>query len=306
MSFFSPPQNIATEVYASLPDRYRRDRRSDWADANKGGAVVDSFLEGPSFDREGNLYVVDIPFGRVFRVDPDRTWSVVTEYEGWPNGLKIRRDGRIFITDYRLGVLELNPASGRIKPVLANIRSEGFKGVNDLILARNGDLFFTDHGQTGLQDASGRVYRWTSDGRLDCLIDVAPGPNGIVLNGAETHLYVAMTRSCQVWRIPLTRDSRVSKAQVFVQLSGGISGPDGLAMDGQDNLLVCDPGHGSVWVFDRLGEPLYRVRSCAGLATTNLAFGGKDMRELYITESESGQILRARMPVPGRPLVSHD
>ena len=306
MTLFSPPQNIATEVYTSLPDRYRRDRRSDWADANKGGVVIGSFLEGPSFDRDGNLYVVDIPFGRVFRIDPDRNWTVVTEYDGWPNGLKVRRDGRVFITDYRLGVLELNPANGRIKPLIGHVRSEGFKGVNDLIFARNGDLYFTDQGQTGLQDPTGRVYRWTTDGRLDCLIDTCPSPNGIVLNGDETHLYVAMTRTCQVWRMPLTRDTRVSKAQVFVQLTGGISGPDGLAMDSQDNLLVCDPGHGSVWVFDALGEPLYRVRSCAGLTTTNLAFGGPDMRDLFITESETGQILKARMPVPGRALVSHD
>ena len=306
MTLFSPPQNIATEVYTSLPDRYRRDRRSEWADANKGGAAIGSFLEGPSFDRDGNLYVVDIPFGRVFRIDPDRTWTVVTEYDGWPNGLKVRRDGRVFITDYRLGVIELNPASGRIKPLLSHVRSEGFKGVNDLVFARNGDLYFTDQGQTGLQDPTGRVYRWTADGRLDCLIDTCPSPNGIVLNDAETHLYVAMTRTCQVWRLPLTRDTRVSKAQVFVQLTGGISGPDGLAMDSQDNLLVCDPGHGSVWVFDALGEPKYRVRSCAGLTTTNLAFGGPDMRDLFITESETGQILKARMPVAGRAMVSRD
>jgi hypothetical protein len=78
-------------------DRFRKSRRSGWADANRGCLEIDSFLEGPSFDREGRLYVTDIPFGRVFRIDPGGEREQITEYDGWPNGLKIHRDGRIFI-----------------------------------------------------------------------------------------------------------------------------------------------------------------------------------------------------------------
>ena len=64
-------------------------------------------------------------------------------------------------------------------------------------------------------------------------------------------------------------------------------------------------GLGTVWLFSRLGEPLYRVRSCAGLATTNVAYGGPERKHLYITESETGTILVARLPVAGRPMYSH-
>jgi gluconolactonase len=103
-----------------------------------------------------------------------------------------------------------------------------------------------------------------------------------------------------VWRVPLMPDSTASKVGIFVQLSGGLGGPDGLAMDDDDNLAIAHAGLGTVWLFSRLGEPLYRIRSCTGLATTNLAYGGPDRKSLYITESETGTILVAKLPVPGR------
>lgn len=303
---FAAPPTIETDVFACLPDRFRRkDGANAWAVANRRGVTADSFLEGPSFDREGNLYVVDIPYGRVFRVAPDGEFTLVAEYEGEPNGLKIARDGRIFITDYRDGIMVLDPLTGQVSPVIERRWSERFKGVNDLAFARNGDLYFTDQGQTGLHDPTGRVYRLTKEGRLDLVLDNVPSPNGLVLNGAEHILYVAATRGNCIWRVPLMPDGTASKVGLFVQLSGGLGGPDGLAMDEADNLVVAHAGLGTVWVFSRLGEPLYRIRSCRGLATTNVAFGGTDRKSLFITESETGTILVARLPVAGRPLYSH-
>jgi gluconolactonase len=303
---FPPPQDIPTEIFARLPDKLRRKRTDDsWAAANRRGAATDSFLEGPSFDRNGNLYVTDIPNGRVFRVSPAGDFTLVAEYDGEPNGLKIARDGRILITDYKRGIMRLDPDAGRVTPLLERRWSESFKGVNDLVFASNGDLYFTDQGQTGLHDPTGRVFRLTAAGRLELVIGTVPSPNGIVLNRDEHALYVAVTRGNCVWRVPLMPDGSAAKVGLFVQLSGGLGGPDGLAMDEEDNLAVAHVGLGSVWLFSRLGEPLYRVRSCTGLATTNLAYGGADRKSLYITESETGTVLVARLPVAGRLMESH-
>jgi len=96
---------------------------------------ADRFLEGPSFDADGNLYLVDIPFGRVFRVSATGAWTLVAEYEGWPNGLKIHRDGRILLADYMHGPTELDPRAGTARPVLTSRNSESFKGCNDLYIA---------------------------------------------------------------------------------------------------------------------------------------------------------------------------
>src|SRR5690242_10627878 len=101
MSLYPPPITIKAEVFARVPEMYRKPMRTAWADFNKAGHPIDSFLEGPSFDRQGNLYVTDIPHGRIFKVTPSGDWSLVAEYDGWPNGLKFHKDGRAFITDYK-------------------------------------------------------------------------------------------------------------------------------------------------------------------------------------------------------------
>lgn len=301
---FAPPQRIPSTVFARVPDRLRRPRRTDWADANRGGHAVDCFLEGPSFDRAGNLWLTDIPNGRILRLSPEGEFTLVAEYDGEPNGLKIARDGRIFLADYKNGILTLDPASGRVEPVLPRRHSERFRGPNDLVFAANGDLYFTDQGQSGLHDPSGRVYRLTAAGRLECLIDRVPSPNGIALSPDERTLYVAVTRANAVWRAPLMADGFPSKVGTFLQLSGG-TGPDGIAVLASGGLAVCHVGLGAVWLFGATGEPEWRVDTCAGPGTTNLAFGGPDRRTLYVTESETGQVLKADLPVAGLPLYSH-
>ncbi len=306
MSLYPPPKYIETEVFARLPDELRLDARSAWADASKDGAKLDGFLEGPSFDRDGNLYIVDIPFGRIFRLSADSgDWTVVADYDGEPNGLKIHRDGSIFIADYRHGILRLDPKTGEVTPHLTRNKMEGFKGCNDLVFAKDGAMYFTDQGLTGLHDPTGRVYRLHTDGRLEQMIDTIPSPNGLVPDLDEEVLYIAVTRANAVWRMPLPKAGGTFKVGLFVQLSGGLGGPDGMALDAEGNLAVCHAGNGSVWLFSKLGEPLYRVRSCEGLSTTNCAYGGPDNRHLYITESDSNTILRAEMPWPGKTMYSH-
>lgn len=307
MSLYAPPKTVDAEVWTSLPDEFRiKDTAPAWATANKPGRMIDSFLEGPSFDLEGNLWVTDIPYGRVFRISPDKEWTLVAQYDGWPNGLKIHRDGRIFIADYKHGILELDPESGKVSPIVTHRHSEHFRGCNDLVFDSRGRLYFTDQGQSGMHMPNGRVYRYTlENGQLDLLIDTGQSPNGLVLNQAEDVLYVAMTRGNSVWRLPLMSDGTVSKAGVFLQLSGGHSGPDGMALDEAGGLWVAHAGNGCVWRFSERGEPLCRVISRMGLLTTNLAFGGVDGKDVFITESEKGNILRVGSDVSGKPMYSH-
>jgi gluconolactonase len=266
--------------------------RTEWADANRPGATTDCFIEGPSFDADGNLYIVDIPFGRIFRITPDRKWSLVVEYDGWPNGLKISREGRILVADYRNGIMELDARAGRMQNVLRSRNSESFKGCNDLHIASNGDIYFTDQGQTGLHDPTGRVYRLKTDGRLDCLIDTGISPNGLVLDPLEAVLFVAMTRDNAVWRMPFMKDGSVSKVGRFCSTFGP-SGPDGMTMDKAGRLFVAHASLGHVFVFAPNGELIARIKSCAGQSCTNVAIGGKDADRLYITESVTGTVLVA-------------
>src|SRR5256884_7878219 len=163
---FRDIEKIEVRRFSSLPAKFRNRCRTAWSDPNRQGAELDSFLEGPSFDRQGNLWCVDIPFGRIFKINSEAEWQLVTQYDGWPNGLKIHRDGRIFIADYRRGLMILDPATGKVEPLLETAFSEGFKGLNDLHFADNGDLYFTDQGQSGIADPSGRVWRVRAGGEL--------------------------------------------------------------------------------------------------------------------------------------------
>jgi gluconolactonase len=307
MGLYSPPSDLPTRVFSKLPEQFWRGGDSDWVRANKPGQKVTSFLEGPSFDLHGNLYVTDIPYGRVFRIDSSGSWSLVAEYDGWPNGLKIHRDGRIFIADYKRGILTLDPDSGTVTPFLTHSRSEGFKGVNDLFFDESGRLYFTDQGQTGQQDPTGRVFAYDMENEtLTLLIDNGPSPNGLVMDLQQNALFVAMTRGNAVWRLPIQRDGNTSKVGIFTAMAGGVSGADGMALDTQGNVYVCDAGNGCVWVFDPHAVPLYRIKSCTeGRTLTNLAFGGVDGKQLFITDSSTGTILVADLEHVGHPMFSH-
>lgn len=301
MFLLQSPQVRELEPFTSMPESFRRRERSAWADANRGGAITDAFLEGPVFDAAGNLYVSDIPWGRIFRIDAQGAWSLVAEYDGEPNGMKFLDADTLLITDYKNGLMRLDLRSGTVTPFLERRNSERFKGVNDLIFDAEGNLYFTDQGQSGLHDPSGRLYRLRPNGQLDLLLSNVPSPNGVALSPDGRVLYLAVTRGNCVWRVPLLPDGSVAKVSQFFT-SYGPSGPDGLAVDEEGKLLIANPGLGYVWVLNQRAEPVEVLRGVAGSSTTNLAFGGTDRRTLYVTDSTHGRILRATLATPGLAL----
>lgn len=299
----APPRKTA-EIFARLPDELRKsDRDGEWFSHQPAMQYHHSVLEGLSFDAEGNLYCVDIPWGRIFRIDPKGNFKVVAEYDGWPNGLRFHKDGRLFVADHKHGIVVVDPDTGKVTPFLERVRLERLKAVNDLYFGQNGDLFFTDQGLTGLHDPTGRVFRVRADGQIDCLLDNVPSPNGLVLSLDERVLYVAVTRANAIWRVPFSDDGSVAKVGNFIQMTGG-GGPDGITMDEAGNLVVCQIGMGALWLFNPQGEPILRVDSGTGRQTTNVAYGGPDRKTAYFTECDAGVILKAEMPNPGKRLYS--
>lgn len=302
---YAPPPELKAEVFAVIPENLRRTGEPSSWKFGKDNPDMHSFLEGPSIDHDGNLLVSDIPFGRLFQISPDGTFEQVAEYDGEPNGLAIDRDGTVFMADHRNGLMKLDRKSRAITPVLTRLRREGFKGLNSVLFDAQGNLYFTDQGQTGMQDPTGRVYRLNTDGYVELLVDTIPSPNAMAFSPDGRTLYVAVTRANQIWRLPIHPDGGTTKVNVFLHLSGGTTGPDGLATDVEGNLVVCQCGLGVVWVFSRLGEPLYQIRSPAGLDVTAACYGGSDNQTLFITESSTGSILAVEMPVPGVTPYSH-
>lgn len=253
------------------------------------------------FDAVGNLYVCDIPFGRIFRIDAAGQWEQVAEWDGEPNGLKFLDQRELVVADYRNGLMACDVTTGAVRPYLERRNSERFKGVNDLVFDSAGNLYFTDQGQTGLHDPTGRLYRLRTDGRLDLLLSNVPSPNGVALSPDERVLFLAVTRANQVWRVPLLEDGSVTKVSAFFT-SYGPSGPDGLAVDEAGRVIVANPGLGLSWVLNQRAEPEVVLRSAAGSSMTNVAFGGPERKTLYCTESVTGSVLRVELESAGLPI----
>lgn len=292
-------QELQASAFTKLPDElHYRGEPTAWSKVVRPGTRIHSFLEGPSFDRAGNLYVSDTPHGRIFRIGPDGDWETAFEYDGQPNGLAIHRDGRLFVADYRRGILSVDVDNGSV----TTISGEGFLGCSDLVFASNGDLYFTDAGHTSLSDPSGRVYRLSAGGELELLFSGIPFPNGLAFDPAGAEIFLAATRANAVWRFAPHSPGRLMVGS-FAQLSGGL-GPDGLAVDVDGRLAVAHARNGIVWVLDREGEPVYKIRT-PGKSVTNVAYGGADNKTLYITEADHGAILCVELETPGQPLYSH-
>lgn len=306
---FAAPPAVTAEVFCRIPDKFRRfGETTQWAQVQLHGAAAPVFLEGPVFDAAGNLWVTDIPWGRLFRISPDGECEVGFEYDGQPNGMKFLNDGRLLVADHHKGMVICDPASGKAETWFDRYLLEPFLGCNDLTIAKNGDIWFTDQGQSGWQNPNGRLFRVRAGtGRLELMLDGIPSPNGLVLNKAETALYLAVTRANAVWRCPLVNATGneggevISKVGTYIQLSGG-SGPDGLTIDENDNLVVCHVGFGAVWLFSDRGEPMLRIDVPEGRYTTNAAYGGSGNRWLFFTESSTGTVYKVEMPVVGRDI----
>ena len=108
-----------------------------------------------------------------------------------------------------------------------------------------------------------------------------------------THPCLTCGACCASFRV----DFSVYETQ---ELGGDV--PDGLAVDAEGRLLVANPGLGYVWVLNDRAEPVQVMRGVPGSSITNLAFGGADRDQIYVTDSTHGRILRATLGVPGLPL----
>jgi gluconolactonase len=124
---FAPPPRIGSRVVARLTDRLRTPHPDR---PGPDGQALDSFLEGPAFDRTGVLHLVDVPNGRILRLADGGRLETVAEYDGEPNGLKFHADGRLFVADYKNGLMVCDTESGCVEPLIERPFGERFKGLN--------------------------------------------------------------------------------------------------------------------------------------------------------------------------------
>ncbi len=292
------PARYTAKPFATLPDALRhKGPPSAWARMTRPGQDMHSFLEGAFFDDDRNLWLSDVPYGRVFCVSPAGDWTIAHHYDGEPHSMRIAPDGRHIAVDYRCGLVHLT-GFDTAEPMSSGLSDQPFLGLSDMTYGADGTLWFTDSGRSSLSDPTGRVYCWPKSGELRLVLDCVPYSNGISVSYDGAWVYVAATRANQVWRFAaqLPADGPPMTG-TFVQLSGGL-GPDGLACNSLGWLAVAQAQAGRAYVYDALGDLLADVRLPDGLWTTSVVFHPDTPTQLFIIDAQRGAVFTCNIPTP--------
>jgi len=280
-----------------------------------------AFTEGPAVDREGNVYFTDIINQRIMKLSKDGPLSIYREKSNVANGLLIDPQGRLIACEgaefERPGVkLKGKPQitrtdlkTGKIEILADSYQGKPLQGPNDVTIDSKGRLFFTDL-------AGAAVYRIDAPGKLTRIL-AAPEvqrPNGIQVSPDDKTLYLIEANQAEggarmIRAYDLQADGTVRNMRVHYNFYPGRSA-DGMSIDIQGNLyasagmnqlrgtpetLATKTG---VYVISPQGKLLKFIPIPEDFITNN-AFGGPDMKTLYITAGKT--LYKVRTDVAGLP-----
>jgi gluconolactonase len=290
------------------------------------------FPEGPIAMPDGTIVLVEIGRGTLSRVAPDGTIEVIAQLGGGPNGAAIGPDGAVYVCnngglrwhedqnglrpvgqpdDYGGGRIErVDLATGAVRVLYTGAEKGPLKGPNDLVFDRAGGMWFTDLGKTRERDMDrGGVYYATADGsQIREVIYPMLTPNGIGLSPDESRLYVAETHTGRLWAFDLDAPGVVRRRK-FPSPNGGelVAGLpgyqlfDSLAVDAEGNICVATLFNGGITVISPDGARIEHLQM-PDLYTTNLCFGGPELRTAFVTLSLSGRLVALDWPRAGLAL----
>jgi gluconolactonase len=290
------------------------------------------FPEGPIAMPDGTIVLVEIERGTLTRVTPDGTIEVIAQLGGGPNGAAVGPDGAVYVCnngglrwhedrnglrpagqadDYGGGRIErVDLATGAVRVLYTHTEKGPLKGPNDIVFDRAGGLWFTDLGKTRERDLDrGGVYYASADGsQIREVIYPMLTPNGIGLSPDESRLYVAETHTGRLWTFELDAPGVVRRRK-FPSPNGGelVAGLpgyqlfDSLAVDAEGNICVATLFNGGITVISPDGAKIEHV-PMPDLYTTNICFGGPELRTAFVTLSLSGSLVALEWPRSGLAL----
>lgn len=295
------------------------------------------FPEGPIACADGSVLLVEIERKTITRVRPDGKVEIAMQLDGGPNGLAVGPDGDIFVANnggflfrndsgynrtragtpegYAGGTIErINLRTGKRTVLYDRCGDHLFVGPNDLMFDNHGGFYFTDLGKTYPRyRMNGGFYYAKADGSK--VVEVAypmVSSNGCGVSPDGKVAYVAETETGRLWAFDIVEPG-VPKRHGFpsphggrlVRGMGGEHRFDSLAIDAAGNICVATLITGAISVISPSGELIRQVPTNDPI-TTNICFGGKDMKTAYITLSGTGQLMQMDWPEPGLRLPYND
>ncbi len=293
------------------------------------------FPEGPIAMPDGSIVLVEMFGPRLTRIHPDGTREVIAEIPGGPNGAAVGPDGAFYVcnnggtfTRVDLGGLTLpggfdasrylggriqriDPHDGTITDLYTECDGHPLRGPNDLVMDGHGGFWFTDH---GIRDTAKRtadltgIYYGKADGSaVTEVVFPVDGPNGIGLSPEGDRLYWAETHTGRVFQRAVTGPGELAPA-VPLDPSAvlcGLPGQqflDSLAVDGEGWVCVATIFNGGITAISPDGSEIEHYAT-GDLLTTNICFGGEDLRTAYVTCSGTGRLVSFPWPRPGLRLA---
>ncbi len=290
------------------------------------------FPEGPVAFADGSVVLVEIAAGALTRVAAGGAKSVVARPGGGPNGAALGPDGKLYLAnnggfewhrenghirpimqarDYSGGRIErVDPATGAVEVLYRACGEVPLKGPNDLVFDAHGGFYFTDLGKVRAREMDrGAVYYATADGSF--ITEVAypmVTPNGIGLSPDGRTLYVAETEAARLWAFPIEAPGVVQKERWpsphggrLVAGIGGYQRFDSLAVQADGRICVATLINGGITVISPDGRHVEHHASGDPM-TTNICFGGPDMKAAYLTLSWTGRLAAVDWPAAGLKL----
>ncbi|MBX7223533.1 MAG: SMP-30/gluconolactonase/LRE family protein [Blastocatellia bacterium] len=254
-----------------------------------------TFTEGPAADTQGNIYFTDVQRSRIHVLDTQGQLSTFLENTQGANGLMFDGRGRLIACQGGAGrIIAIDIATKAIEVVADQFQGKRFNSPNDLVVDRQGGVYFSDpvFGGTQVQDVQA-VYYVNSDKQVTRLIGDLTRPNGVILSPDEATLYV-LHGLPNVMAYPVTAPGQLGPGRVLTDLQS-TSGGDGMTVDSQGNLYLTRPGINAVQVVTPAGQSLGLIQ--VSEAPSNCTFGGTDLKTLLITARTS--VYTAKMLVTG-------
>jgi gluconolactonase len=244
-----------------------------------------SFTEGPAADKAGNVYFTDQPNDRIMVWSVDGNLSTFMQPSGRSNGMFFDKEGNLWSCADQNNELWIISPGKDISKLISTYEGKLFNGPNDLWIAPDGSVFFTDPfyrrswwNHTEKPQEKQCVYYLAPDHKTVKLIagDLKQ-PNGIIGTTDGKTLYVADIGDNKTWVYRINADGTLSGKKLFCDM-----GSDGMTIDKKGNIYITGKG---VTVFDKTGKKLGNIPVPENW-TANVCFGGKDRKELFITASK--------------------
>lgn len=283
------------------------------------------FPEGPIAMPDGSVLVVEIRRGTLSRVKPDGSIEVVATPGGGPNGAAIGPDGACYVcnnggfewhergdlllpgdqpADYAGGRIErIDLETGEVDVLYTQCNGQPLRGPNDLVFDRAGGFWFTDHGKNRPRekDRTGVYYATTDGQHISEAVFPMEAPNGIGLSPDESTLYVAETPTGRLWSFPIDSPGKLGQGRAMMAQIPDYHMFDSLAVDSEGNVCVATLINGGITVHSADGAQVEHV-PMPDLLTTNICFGGDDLKTAFVTLSATGKLVSMPWRCPGHPL----